>query len=234
MHPWVAKLNGWMRQVPILPLYMIAFLPAIWLWYHALTGGYPEPIKKLEHRFGMIALQFFVASLMVTPLLHQLRLNLVRFRRMIGLMGFYYLCMHFGVWLVFDLELNASQIANDLTRRPYIVVGMIAFVLLIPVALTSNDWAIRKLQQATWHRIHWWVYPAIIGGGVHYLMQSKAFNFGKGVAEQPAAFGGAATALPPGGATFPVEPTIYLLLIVALVAYRPIRKWWKHRQRAVA
>ena len=196
---------------------MVLALPAVWLWARALAGAYPEPVKVLEHEFGLLALQLLIAALCVTPILHQTRINLVRFRRMIGLMAFWYLVMHFAVWLLLDSAMLWAQITKDLTRRPYIIVGMLALLMLVPVAVTSNDRAVRRLSTAAWRRVHWWVYPATILGGVHYLMQSKTFSFTLGAAEQGIA-GGADPRPAREGASVPVEPALYLAAILALVA----------------
>ena len=201
-----SKLNHWLRRVPIWPGYVLGFVPAAWWLYLGLTGGLgAEPVKALEQELGKFALQLFLASLLVTPLLHQTRISLIRFRRLIGLMAFYYMLLHLSVWLVLDLQLAWGQIGRELIKRPHIVVGLIVLLLLAPVAASSNNAAVRRLRLQTWHRIHMLVYPAAILAGVHYLWAVKSW---------------------------PAEPVLYLTLAVALVAYRPLHKAWTRRRRA--
>lgn len=208
MHPWVYKLNGWLRHVPIWPWYIVGFIPAGWLWWLALNNRLgPEPVKALEHQLGEIALQLLLVSLLITPVLQLTRLNLIRFRRVIGLMAFYYVLLHFAVYVFLDLQLNWGQITKDLTKRPYIIVGTTAMVLLIPVAMSSNDWSIRKLGSGTWSRVHKLVYPASILAAVHYVWLVKSW---------------------------PLEPILYAIGMVLLVAWRPWRKMRKAKARAVA
>ncbi|NNU78806.1 protein-methionine-sulfoxide reductase heme-binding subunit MsrQ [Halovulum dunhuangense] len=202
------RINGSLRRVPTWPGYVLGVIPAAWLWYLGLTGGLgPEPVKALEHELGKIALQLLVASLCVSPILWVARVNLIRFRRMIGLLAFFYVVMHFAVYLFLDLRLNWAQIGEDLTKRPYIILGAISLLALIPVALTSNDRSVRRLGSALWGRIHWLVYPASIGAAAHYLWLVKAW---------------------------PLEPILYLAIMVGLVAWRPLRKAARTRQRQVA
>ena len=132
-----------------------------------------DPVKTLEHALGKDALQFLIASLTITPLMRYLRINLVCFRRALGLMAFYYMCLHFAVYAFLDLRLDWAALAKDLTKRPYIIVGTLALLLLLPVAVTSNDWSIRKLGSALWCRMHKLVYPATVLAGLHYLWQAK-------------------------------------------------------------
>lgn len=205
MHPLVVTLNGWLRRVPVWPGYLLGFVPAAWLlWLGVNNELGANPVKALEHELGEIALQLILAGLVVTPLMHLTRINLIRFRRLIGLMAFYYVLLHFATYLFLDLQLNWDQIIKDITKRPYIIVGTLAFVLLIPLAVTSNDWAIRKLGSARWRWVHTLVYPAAILSAVHYVWLVKAW---------------------------PLEPMLYLAAMVFLVAYRPLRKWHRGRIR---
>lgn len=208
MHPWVYTLNCWMRRVPVWPGYIIGFLPAVWLvWLGVQNDLGPNPVKALEHEFGLIGLQLFVASLVISPLFQLTCINLIRFRRLIGLMAFYYMCLHFAVYVFLDLQLNWEQLWKDLTKRPYIIVGTLSLVLLVPVALTSNDWSIRKLTSARWCRLHTLVYPAAILAGLHFIWLSK---------------------------TWALEPVAYALAMAVLVVWRPLRKHLRARGRRAA
>jgi sulfoxide reductase heme-binding subunit YedZ len=103
-----------------------------------------EPIKAMEHAIGILGLQVLIASLCVTPLRTYARINLFKFRRALGLIAFFYIVLHLLVWLLLDVRI-ASQIIADLYKRPYITIGMAGLLLLIPLAITSNRYSIRKL-----------------------------------------------------------------------------------------
>lgn len=197
------RINHWLRKVPVWPGYIVGFVPAVWWLYLGLTGGLgAEPVRALEHELGKFALQLFLASLLITPILHQTRISLIRFRRMIGLMAFWYMVMHVSVWVTLDLQFAWTKIGADLVKRPYIVVGALALLLLVPVAVTSNNAMVRRLRMQTWHRIHMLVYPAAVLASLHYLWAVKSW---------------------------PAEPVLYLGFAVSLVAYRPLRKVLKAR-----
>ncbi|WP_208350820.1 protein-methionine-sulfoxide reductase heme-binding subunit MsrQ [Pseudaestuariivita rosea] len=167
--------NQWARRIPAWPLYIIGVLPAIWLFYLGLTGGLGvEPIKELEHQLGLIGLQLLIAGLAITPLRRWFGLNLIKYRRAIGLLTFFYILLHLLVWLVLDVQILA-QIWADIIKRPYITIGMVGFVLMIPLAVTSNNYSIRKLGPA-WRTLHKLTYAAAILGAVHFVMLSKGFQ----------------------------------------------------------
>ncbi len=132
-----------------------------------------DPVKGIEHRLGKVALWFLVGGLTITPIRRWL--NLVKFRRAIGLLGFFYLALHLTAWIWFDMGLLLSQALADLVKRPYLTYGIIAFLLLIPLAITSNNASIRKLG-SKWRTLHMLVYPAVTLGVVHYLMQMKVVS----------------------------------------------------------
>jgi len=206
--PGIAALNGALRRVPVRPLYVLGFVPALWWLYLGLTGGLgAEPVRELEHRLGELALQLLIASLLVTPLLQVTRINLIRFRRMIGLMGFYYIVLHFAVYLALDLQLNWAEIGRDLTKRPYIIMGFAAMLLLVPVAASSNDLSLRRLGTRTWRNIHKLVFPAALLGAAHYIWLVKSW---------------------------PPEPLIYGAVVLALVLWRPLRARRQAARRRMA
>lgn len=171
----IDRLNSALRRVPPGLLYLLGPLPALWYLYLGLTGGLgAEPIKALEHALGEFALQLLIAGLAVTPLRRFAGLNLIRFRRAIGLMAFLYVALHLLVWLVLDVQV-LSQIWADIVKRPYITVGMAGFALLLPLALTSNNWSVRRLG-ARWRRLHRLTYAVVLLGAVHYLMLAKGLQ----------------------------------------------------------
>ena len=105
------RINGWLRRVPVWPLYFVALVPAahdVWLAFGNRLGA--DPVKELEHRLGLAALQLLVAALSVTPLREATGVTLLRFRRMIGLSAFFYALLHFAVWLVLDRQLAWSEV----------------------------------------------------------------------------------------------------------------------------
>ncbi|MEM1006485.1 MAG: protein-methionine-sulfoxide reductase heme-binding subunit MsrQ [Pseudomonadota bacterium] len=184
--------NQILRKIPVWAVYLIGALPAPWLLYLGMTGGLGvEPIEALEHRLGELALQLLILGLAVTPMRQYLGLNLMKFRRAIGVLAFTYVSLHLLVWLVLDVQLP-GQIWADIIKRPYITVGMAAFLVLLPLAVTSNTWSVRRLGPK-WRILHKLVYPAVFLGGLHYVMLAKGFQ---------------------------IEPLIYLALITILLVLR--------------
>ena len=141
----VQRFNRALSRVPAWPLYILSLVAPIWLLWQGQTGGLgPEPIKALEHELGELALKLLILVLAITPLRNATGINLVKFRRALGLIAFFYVALHLLVWLVLDVAI-LSQIWADILKRPYITVGMVGFLLLIPAAVTSNNRSIRKL-----------------------------------------------------------------------------------------
>jgi len=172
----VQALNDTLRRVPAWPLYIVAPIPALfWFWQGVTGASGPEPIKTLEHALGLFGLQLLIAGLAVTPLRRFAGLNLLKFRRAIGVVSFFYILAHFLTWLVLDMSLLWSQIAGDLVKRPYITIGFAGFLLLTPLVITSNNFSIRKLG-ARWRKLHKLVYPAVLAGGVHWVWLAKGWQ----------------------------------------------------------
>lgn len=203
------RINTALRRIPAWVIYAMAPLPVVWLVWQGFIGGLGvEPIRALEHELGEIGLQLLLAGLCVTPLRRYLGLNLLKFRRALGLVAFFYITLHLLVWLVLDVQIPA-QIWADIVKRPYITVGMLAFVLMVPLALTSNNASVRRLG-ARWRRLHWLTYPVAVLGALHFVLLAKGFQ---------------------------IEPLIYLALALLLVALRGRALWpWpvKPRGRAQA
>ncbi|MCT4556417.1 MAG: protein-methionine-sulfoxide reductase heme-binding subunit MsrQ [Pelagimonas sp.] len=171
----VDLINRTVRRVPTWVVYLMLTLPAPWLFYQGLTGGLGvEPIKALEHAYGEIALQLLIAGLAVTPLRRFAGVNLLKFRRAVGLMAFFYVVAHLMVWLVLDVQL-LSQIWADILKRPYITVGMAGFLVMVPLAITSTNGWVRRLG-ASWRRLHKLTYLAVVLGGVHFIMLRKGLQ----------------------------------------------------------
>ena len=194
MDSTVQWVNRAARALPTWPLYILYLLPVPWLLYLAQTGGLGrEPIKALEHELGEIALQLLIFGLAITPLRRYLGINLIKFRRMFGLLAFIYVCLHLLVWVVLDMSLLWGQMWADIWKRPYITIGMAGFLALIPLAVTSNNLSVRKMGAAAWRKLHRLTYLAVILGGVHYIWLVKGIQ---------------------------LEPLIYMAVILGLLALR--------------
>ena len=186
------RINAWARRIPTWVIYLAGALPAPWLFYLGATGGLGiEPVKALEHEYGELALQLLIAGLCVTPLRRQFGINLVKFRRALGLLAFSYVTMHLLVWAVLDVQ-ALDRVWADIVKRPYITIGMSAFVLMVPLAATSNNWSVRRLGPR-WRQLHRLTYAVVLLGAVHFIWLRKGWQ---------------------------VEPLVYLVVIVALLALR--------------
>jgi sulfoxide reductase heme-binding subunit YedZ len=172
------------------------------VWQGATGALGVDPVKEIEHRLGLWALKLLILGLCITPLRRFAGLNLVKFRRAIGVSAFCFAMLHLLSWLVLDMGLLWRQALADIAKRPYITIGMAAFLLLVPLAVTSNNWSIRRLGVWRWQRIHMLVYPAVLVGAVHYLWLVKAW---------------------------PLEPFVYLGVTILLLAVRAIPRRRPHR-----
>jgi sulfoxide reductase heme-binding subunit YedZ len=159
-------------------LFLLCSLPLAWLLARAFgvagLGLGANPIDELQDRLGEWGLRWLLATLCVTPLAVTLRKPwLMGLRRMLGLFAFTYLCLHFLTWLVLDQWFDLRAIAADIVKRPYITVGFAAFLMLVPLAVTSTAGWMRRLGRR-WQRLHRLVYPAAILGCTHFWWQVKA------------------------------------------------------------
>jgi methionine sulfoxide reductase heme-binding subunit len=158
------------------PLGFLAALgPAVWLVLAALgqVDFGADPVKTIQVTTGLATLVLLLLTLAVTPLRKYARYGeLIRVRRMLGLFAFFYVFLHAVTYFVFDQSLDPGLIWSDTVEHPRIAVGFLAFLLLIPLALTSTDRMIRRLGRR-WTRLHRLIYPATILGVLHYLMVQK-------------------------------------------------------------
>lgn len=172
-----ASLNGALRRVPVWAVCGLGLVPLAVLVWRGLSGGLGiDPVKTLEHQLGLTALQLLLAGLLVTPLRRWTGVNLIRYRRAIGLLAFLYAALHLLVWLWLDLQLRWSEIGADLVKRPYVIVGMLGFACLVPLAMTSNGWSVRRLGAAAWQRLHRLAYAAVLLAALHYLLLVKVWS----------------------------------------------------------
>lgn len=173
-------------QLPALPkryhtasiwaLYGLGLLPAVWTFYLGATGQLVgNPVKIFEHLLGEWALRFLILTLMVSPIRDLLGVNWVRYRRALGLLAFWYVTMHFLAYMILDKRLAIDVIVEDIFKRWFITIGMAAFVLLIPLALTSNRWSIRTLGPR-WVQLHRLIYPIAAAGALHYCLSVKVIG----------------------------------------------------------
>lgn len=197
------RINAVLRPIPKWLVYLIGSLPGLYIIVGtilALQGvdlfgaslGI-DPVKTIEHWLGELALQFFIATMLISVLRDRFRLKLIKFRRPLGLLTFFYVILHLAVYLGLDLQWRWSEIWSDILKRPYITIGMVGMVLMIPLALTSNNRAIKRLGPLAWQNLHKLVYPAIFLGGIHYVMVQRVWQ---------------------------LEPLLYLAVITVLLAFR--------------
>jgi methionine sulfoxide reductase heme-binding subunit len=134
-----------------------------------------NPVEFVEHTTGDWVLRFLAITLAITPLRRILRLpELIRFRRMLGLFAFFYLCLHFSTWIGVDRFFNWNEMLKDVAKRPFITVGFTGFVLLIPLAVTSTAGWIRRLGGKRWQMLHRAIYLSAIAGVIHYYWLVKS------------------------------------------------------------
>src|SRR5271167_4192600 len=181
-------------QMPKIVIYIVGFLPAVWWFWLGVTDRLgADPMRVLEHALGLWALRFLIASLTITPLRQLASVNLLRYRRALGLLAFYYAFLHLTTYLVLDQGLDFDAIWADILKRLYITIGMACFIVLLPLAVTSNNLAIRRLGAKAWRRLHLFVYLAAILAALHFLMSVKSW---------------------------PIEPVIYAFIVAILLGYR--------------
>jgi methionine sulfoxide reductase heme-binding subunit len=167
------QINRTLRKVPTWTIYILGLVAAVWVFYSGLQQV--DPVRGIEWGLGLWAVRLLIATLFISPL-RWAGLNLLRFRRQLGLVAFAFVVLHFTAWLTIDMGLRWSQILPDLYKRWYIVVGMSALLLLIPLALTSNNWSIRRLGAQNWNRLHKLAYVATALAMLHFLMVGKVYT----------------------------------------------------------
>ena len=139
---------------------------------HDLTAN---PIEFITDTTGTATLVLLLVTLAITPVRKFTGLNwLIRFRRLTGLFAFFYVVLHFSTYLGLDIQFDWHQVSVDLTKRPFIIVGFIAFVLMIPLAVTSTAWAIRKMGGKKWNLLHKLIYVSAVFGIIHFWWKVKA------------------------------------------------------------
>jgi len=163
------------RRVHAALVWVAGLVPLCVLVFDAATDGLgAEPVEEILHRTGGWALRLLLMSLAVTPLRRLMGWNaLAPHRRTLGLLAFGYACLHLTTYLAFELEFDPAELEKSLVERPYITAGFTAFVLLLPLALTSTRRAQKRLG-TRWQRLHRLVYLALTAASVHFLWAVKA------------------------------------------------------------
>jgi sulfoxide reductase heme-binding subunit YedZ len=186
--------------------WLACLAPAAWLVWGAVTNNLgPDPTAAIAFATGLATLRLLLITLAITPLRRlSTRLNwLIKFRRLLGLFAFFYATLHMLTYVALYSGFSIAAMESDITKRRFITMGVAAYLLLLPLALTSTTWAIRKLGGKNWNRLHKLIYVAAICGVIHYWWQVKP------------------------GVLKPLDVTI--LLAVLLVA-RPILAWNQKRK----
>ncbi len=169
-----------MTQKKIVALKVITWLaclePVFLLLYKYLTHDLTaNPIEFITDTTGEATLVLLLVTLAITPARKFTGLNwLIRFRRLTGLFAFFYIVLHFSTYLGLDIQFDWHQVSVDLTKRPFIIVGFIAFLLMIPLAVTSTSWAIRKMGGRNWNLLHKLIYVSAVLGIIHFWWKVKA------------------------------------------------------------
>lgn len=185
-------------------LYVVGLAPAVWQFYLGATGNLgADPVKTFELFLGLWAVRFLILTLAVSPARELFGVNLMRYRRALGLLCFYYALMHFTAYLVLDQRLMLSAVLTDIARRPFTMLGMAALALLVPLALTSNTFSLKRLGR-NWQRLHKAVYLAAVLGAFHFALATKVLS---------------------------AEQYLYFGLIALLLSYRVARPYLRNRRR---
>ncbi len=180
--------------------------PAGLLAYQAVTNTLgPDPTSNIELTTGYNTLLLLILSLAVTPVRRLVpRLGwLIKFRRLLGLFAFFYGTVHMLAYVSLYAGFDVKAMVDDIAKRKFITIGVAGWLLLVPLALTSMNWAIRKLGGKNWNRLHKLVYAAAVCGVIHYWWQVK-----------------------PGV----LSPLRLTLVLTVLLLARPVLSWWQRRR----
>src|SRR5437879_1866865 len=152
---------------------LVPLVLLLWDVYRKQVGA--NPLEFVTRTTGMLTLVFLLISLAVSPLRRVTGLNwLIRLRRMLGLFAFFYGSLHLMTYVAFDRFFHLTTIPGDVVKRPFIAIGMTAFFLILPLAITSTDKMVKRLGGKRWMRLHRIVYLAGILGVLHYYMLVKS------------------------------------------------------------
>jgi sulfoxide reductase heme-binding subunit YedZ len=157
-------------------LFLICLIPLgdlVWRIIESNLGA--NPVEFLQHATGDWTLRFLIFTLCITPFRKLFKLpDLIRVRRMLGLFAFFYVCLHFLTYLGPDQSFDLAAMWKDVAKRPFITVGFLGFVLLIPLAITSTAGWIRRLGGKRWQMLHRAIYVSAVAGVIHYYWLVKS------------------------------------------------------------
>ena len=198
------------RRLVWLAVFLAAATPGLYLgwqlwraWNYLPSDLGKDPVEGIEHATGETAIRFLALTLAITPLRQLTGWNwLAPYRRMLGLFTFWYASAHLAVFYALDLEMNLGEAATEIVKRPYITVGFAAWLLLVPLAVTSTTGWIRRLGGRRWNRLHKLTYAVAALGMLHFFWSQK-----KDVS----------------------DPLLFSLVFVALFGWRGWRAWQRRR-----
>jgi methionine sulfoxide reductase heme-binding subunit len=192
-------------------VWIACLCPFAFLVYGAVTNRLgPDPTAEIANTTGLSALWMLAVTLAISPVrrLSNHLAWLIRFRRLIGLFVFFYASLHVLTWIALYNNFSIQSMLDDVTKRRFVMAGMGTYLLLLPLALTSTNWAIRRLGGNVWNRLHWLIYPAAICATIHYWWKVK---------------------------TGVLTPAPYTLVLLVLLLARPVLAWSRRRKaRTVA
>jgi sulfoxide reductase heme-binding subunit YedZ len=171
------KLPAWVKY----PVIVVSLIPAAWiafaLWSDLTRNTRflgANPVKTMEHFMGEWNIRFLVLTLAVSPAIELTGWGwLIRYRRIFGLLAFFYIFCHLSIYFILDAELSWTLLVEDVSDRLYITLGMAGFLLLVPLAITSTKGWIKRLGNKRWNKLHWLIFPAVVLGLIHYYMAVK-------------------------------------------------------------
>jgi sulfoxide reductase heme-binding subunit YedZ len=187
-------------------VWILCLMPiAIWTYqgFHAQLGA--NPVDRIQNKTGLVVIRLLMLTLAITPLRRITGWNwTIKFRRLLGLFTFFYACIHLLVYTVADYQLNIAEIVKDVTKRPFILLGMLGFLAMVPLAITSTAGWIRRMGGKNWNRLHKLIYFTGVMGVIHFWLRVKKDHS---------------------------EPALYVCILVVLVGIRLIF-WVRSRQQA--
>ncbi len=191
IQPFSAATVRWLKAI----VFLVCLLPFVLLTVSVLTNSITgEPVETMTHITGEWALRFLLITLAVTPIRRLFNFpDLIKFRRMFGLYAFFYAFCHLLIYIVFDQFFDWGEILDDILERKYIFAGMLALVLMIPLAITSTNGWVKRMGGKNWRKLHKLVYLIGIAAVTHFIWLVKADY---------------------------TEPAIYALILTILLVYR--------------
>lgn len=193
------------HKASIWALYVVGLIPAVWTFYLGATDQLgADPVKTFELSLGLWTIRFLILTLIVAPVRDYIGWNWLRYRRALGLLTFYYAAMHFLVYMVLDQAMDLPAVVDDVLKRPFIMFGMGALVLLVALAVTSNNFSIRRMGE-NWQWLHRLIYIIAALAILHFALSTKVLDG---------------------------EQYLYIGLLIAMILYRSWRPIARARKRA--